>query len=48
MKKKRLVYEYTHREIADVLGVSVLKVQRIEKEALEKIAHYLSELEDFK
>ena len=31
-------YEYSHREIAAILGISIPTVQRIEKEAMAKIA----------
>ena len=38
---KQLDYEYTHREIADIMGISINEVKRLEYEALLKICAIL-------
>ena len=41
--KKRLEYEFSYAEIAEIMGVSTAIVEKIEREALKKIAVLLEE-----
>ena len=43
--KKRLEYEFSYAEIAEIMGVSTAVVEKIEREALVKIKTALEDME---